>query len=388
MATAAETISWILVAASLAGTAYQVAATVLLRRFVARAAAVPAAFPPVTLLKPLCGDEPGLDANLRSFCRQGYPETQVVFGVHSADDPARAVAEAIRAEGGDVAVVVGRGRPGAGNPKVANLLEMMPAARHDVLVLSDSDMAVGPDYVATLVAILERPGTGIATCLYVGNPVGGVWSRLGAMGINHGFLPSVLVAEAIGRGDGCFGATIAIRRDTLAAIGGFESLRDQLADDYLLGAAVRARGQKIGLAPCLPRSVVHEPDFASLFAHEVRWGRTLASIDPAGYLASVVTLALPVALLGLAAAIAGGGGALPAATALAAAVVGRLRAVRAQAGALDLAPPPAWLVVVRDLLSFAVLATAVSGRTVRWRGRRFRIGRQGILVPFEESPQA
>jgi ceramide glucosyltransferase len=385
--TAAASLSWILVAAAAVGTVYQVVSTLLLRRFAARPAAAPATCPPVTLLKPLCGDEPRLEANLRSFCCQRYPATQIVFGVHSADDPARLVAERIRADGGDVAVVVGRGDPETGNPKVANLVDMMPVARHDVLVVSDSDMEVGPDYVAAVVATLERPGIGIATCLYVGSPAEGVWSRLGAMGINHGFLPSVLVAEAVGRTDGCFGATIAIRRDTLAAVGGFESLREQLADDYLLGAAVRARGQTIALAQCLPRSVVYEPGFVRLFAHELRWGRTLASIDPFGYFASVVTQAVPLALLGLAAAV-WAGSALPAAVAALAAVAGRLWAVRGQERALGLERQPVWLVMLRDVLSFAVQMVAVSGRTVRWRGRRFRIGRQGILVPFEESPRA
>ncbi len=374
--------SWGLSAAALVGTAYQVAATHLVRRFVTRLSpARTGGGAPVSLLKPLCGDEPRLEANLRSFCDQDYPERQVVFGVHTADDAALPVARRIAAEGGDVAVVVGGGRPVSGNPKIANLLDMMPAVRHSILVLSDSDMEAPPGYLAAVVATLDQPGIGVATCLYVGRAAKGIWSRLGAMGINHGFLPSVLVAAAIGRTDGCFGATIALRRDTLAAIGGFEALRDQLADDYLLGAAVRERGLAIGLVPCLPRSVVHESDFASLFAHEVRWGRTLASIDRAGYLASVVIQPVPLALLALILA----GGAAPAAVVMAAALLGRLWAVRGQERALGLERQPAWLVVVRDLLSFAVQAAALSGRTVRWRGGRYRIGRRGVLVPCGES---
>lgn len=377
--------SWGLAATAVAGTGYQIAAALLLRRFVAAPSPAPHEWPPVTLLKPLCGAEPDLEANLRSFCQQAYPSFQIVFGVHTGDDAALPVAHKLQAEfpGLDMQVVVGGGRPLGGNPKVANLIDMMPAAAHDVLVLCDSDIRVASDYLANVVAALTRPGVGVATCLYVGRADGGLWSRIGAMGINHGFLPSVMVAQAIGRDDGCFGATIALRRNTLEKIGGFESLREQLADDYLLGAAVRATGQTIGLATALPESVVHEPDLATMFAHEIRWGRTLASVDAAGYVASAVTQAVPVALL----AVGIGGGGWPALGVLAAAVLGRLWAVRDEESSLGLENQPLWLVLTRDVLSFAVQAIALSGRTVRWRGRRFRIARHGKLIPVGESRQ-
>ena len=377
--------SWGLAATAVAGTGYQIAAALLLRRFVASSAPAPHEWPPVTLLKPLCGAEPDLEANLRSFCQQAYPSFQIVFGVHTGDDDALPVARELQAAfpGLDIQVVVGGGRPQGGNPKVANLIDMMPAAAHDVLVLCDSDIRVASDYLANVVAALTRPGVGVATCLYVGRADGGLWSRIGAMGINHGFLPSVMVAQAIGRDDGCFGATIALRRNTLEKIGGFESLREQLADDYLLGAAVRATGQTIGLATALPESVVHEPDLATMFAHEIRWGRTLASVDAVGYVASVVTQAVPVALL----AVGVGGCGWPALGALAAAMLGRLWAVRDEESSLGLENQPVWLVLTRDVLSFAVQAIALSGRTVRWRGRRFRIARHGKLIPVGESRQ-
>ncbi len=369
--------------AAMAGTGYQLTAARLVQRFVAQPSLAPLLCPPVTLLKPLCGAEPDLEDNLRSYCMQHYPHYQVVFGVHTADDPAWEVAESLRRllPEVDITIVIGTGRPQDGNPKVANLVDMMSAARHPVLVLSDSDMAVGPDYLNNVVATLEQPGIGLATCLYVGRPDRSLWGRLGAMGINHNFLPAALVAQALGRKDGCFGATMALTRDTLDKIGGLESLRKQLADDYLLGAAVRALGQGIGLVPNLPHSIIHEPDFPTLFAHEIRWGRTLASIDRAGYMASVVTLAVPVAMLAVAVAIASPVGW----AALALAMIGRVVAVRGQERALALDPQPIWLVLVRDLLSFAVQVVALSGRTVRWRGRRFRIGRRGTLVQHGES---
>jgi len=379
-------ISWGLAATAIVGAGYQVAAALLLRRFVAVPSLAPSDWPAVTLLKPLCGAEPDLEANLRTFCQQTYPAFQIVFGVHTEDDAALPVARKLRGEfpGIDIQVVIGKGRPVGGNPKVANLIDMMPAAAHDVLVLCDSDIRVTADYLTNVVATLARPGTGIATCLYVGRADGGLWSRIGAMGINHGFLPSVMVAQAIGRDDGCFGATIALRRDTLEKIGGFESLREQLADDYLLGAAVRATGQSIGLATALPESIVHEPDFGTLLAHEIRWGRTLASIDFAGYVSSVVTQAVPVALV----AVGLGcfcGSVWPALGALILAVLGRMWAVRDEETSLSFESQPVWLVVTRDVLSFAVQAIALSGRNVNWRGRRFRIARHGKLIPVGES---
>ena len=378
----ADVTSWGLAAAAMAGTGYQLASSHLLARFVARYPTVPADFPAVTLLKPLCGDEPGLEACLRSFCLQSYPHVQIVFGVHDEADTALPLARKLQAEfpNLDIAVVIGHGRPLAGNPKIANLLDMMPAARHDVLVLSDSDMEVKPDYLSSVVATLQQPGVGVATCLYVGKPRQGLWSRLGAVGINHGFLPSVMVAEAIGRTDGCFGATIALSRSTLAHIGGLESLREQLADDYLLGAAVRERGKTIGLAPVLPRSMVSEPGPATMFAHELRWGRTLASIDYIGYVASVVTLAVPLALMSLVVGLSAVG-----LGAVALAVMGRLWAVRSQERSLSLDRESAFVILMRDLLSFVVQVVALSGRTVLWRGNKFRIDRHGKLIPFGES---
>jgi ceramide glucosyltransferase len=383
----AEAASGLLALAAVAGTGYQLAAAHLLARFVARQPAPPVTTPPVTLLKPLCGAEPGLEACLRSFCDQPYPHLQIVFGVHDEADGALPVVRQLQAEYKDldITVVVGQGRPEGGNPKVANLLDMMPAARHDVLVLSDSDMKVSPDYLSAIVATLEQPGVGIATCLYVGHAGEGTWSRLGAMGINHGFLPSVMVAEAIGRTDGCFGATIALTRSMLEAIGGFELLREQLADDYLLGEAVRERGQSIGLIPNLPRSMVHEPGFGSMFDHEVRWGRTLASIDRVGYVASMVTLTVPLAVISVAISACAAAGGAVALGALALALAGRWWAVRSQERSLGLDGGTPLLILVRDLLSFAVQIVALSGRTVQWRGRQFRIGRRGNLVPFGES---
>ncbi len=375
-------LGWIFGLLALCGTGYHVWSAWLVRRFQKQSLTVSGDFPTVTILKPLAGDEPGLADNLRSFCCQLYPTFQVIFGVHDEHDPALAVARAMVEEfpEADIEVVVGAGRPEGGNPKIANLLAMIPHARHEVIVLADSDMHVTQDYLLWVTQALAQPEIGIVTCLYVSHPADGLWSKVGAMGINHGFLPSVLVGQAVGRVDGCFGATIALRREMLDRIGGLEPLADQLADDYLLGAKVRAQGFKIGLVPLLPSTVAHEPDLKTLFAHEVRWGRTLASIDRMGYAGLLVTQAVP---MGLLAVLVGGGHFGVAAFGLA--VLGRLSAVRMQERALGLPHLPAWMVAIRDFLTLAVQVVALSGRTVRWRGGVYRVDRNGVLVTVEKG---
>jgi len=363
------------------GIVYQLAAARLVRRFARQAPAVLAHRPPLTVLKPLCGAEPGLEDNLRDLCRQDYPRFQVVFGLRDWDDPALATVHQISASlpDADIAVVVDP-RPRGCNLKVGNLLSMLSRARHDVLVIADSDVRVPPRHLDDVVAPLADPAVGLVTCLYVGRPSGGVWSSLGALGVNHGFLPSALVARALGRRDGCFGATMALSRRLLDAIGGLEPLRDTLADDWSLGAAVRAAGYEIALATRPVEVVVAEPSLRSLWAHEIRWGRTVAAVDRSGYIASVLTQ--PAALAALAAVV-GGTSFLPL-LALAAAV--RLWAVRDEERSLGLQRSPVAMLLLREALSLAVFAVACCGRSVWWRGKRFRIRRDGTMEWTQGTP--
>jgi ceramide glucosyltransferase len=186
---------WVLLAGSAAGCLYLLYAGWVTRRFAARALRRTGQLLPASILKPLCGEDPDLYENLASFCRQDYPAFQLVFGVQDPADPAIAVVRRLMAEfpGRDLALVVERGHDG-GNLKVANLQNMLPAARHELIVIADSDMRVAPDYLAAVTAPLLDPATGLVTCLYRGVPAAGRWSRLGASHINHGFLPQALVA--------------------------------------------------------------------------------------------------------------------------------------------------------------------------------------------------
>src|ERR1700730_4028550 len=201
--------------------AYLVGTAVTVMRFVRRPLPTPPDQPAVSVLKPLHGAEPGLYENLHSFAEQDYPTVQLVLGVNDPADSAMASAWALIRDlpNCDIALVVDE-RANGTNRKVANLENMIEAARHDLLVLADSDMRVDRHYLAVVTAPLYESLTGAVTCLYKGVPTGGKWSELGALHINFGFLPGALVAEALGMGGGCFGATIALRRETLQRIGG------------------------------------------------------------------------------------------------------------------------------------------------------------------------
>ncbi len=334
--------------------------------------------PPVTILKPLCGLEAGLYECLRSFCEQSYPHYQIVFGVSDPVDPALVIVDRLVREfpGRDIAVVTERARHGP-NPKVSNLVNMMAAAKHPVLVVSDSDVRVERDCLSAIVAPLQGERVGAVTCLYKGAPAGRFASRFGALFINDWFIPSAVVDASMREIDFCFGPVSAVRRDALEAIGGFERLAQHLADDYLLGQLVCREGYRVVLSKHVVTTVVDEPDLRSLFSRELRWARTVRTCRARDHWLSVVTQALPLTALLLLVprpSVAGG-------LVLATAIVLRLvlsRMVR-QRFALE-RPAPLWLVPVRECLCFAVWMASLIGREVRWRGRRFAITAAGTLV--------
>ena len=213
---------------------------------------------PITVLKPLHGDEPLLEQALESVCVQDYPAAwQVVFGVSRPDDAALPVVQRLRSRfpGRDLAVVVDETIHGP-NRKVGNLINMLSAAKHDVLVIADSDVHVAPDWLRQLAGALAHPGVGLVTTIYTGLPASGV-ATLGAAQINHYFLPGALLARSLGRQD-CLGATMALTRETLARVGGLASLVDHLADDNVLGRLVQRLGLKVVLADTVPTTTVSE----------------------------------------------------------------------------------------------------------------------------------
>lgn len=376
-------LGWFLIGGSAVGCLYLLYACNAVVKFAQQSIPRSATQPPVTILKPLRGEDPALAENLRSFLHQDYPTLQLVCGVADADDPAAAVVRRLIGEfpKADIALVVDATQRGT-NLKVANLRNMFPAVKHDLLVLADSDMRVGADYLATVTApLVADRGVGLVTCLYRASSAGGLWSDLASLHINHGFLPQAVVGESVGQGAGCFGATMVFDRATLSAAGGFEALADMLADDHALGQAVRRLGKRVTLSPYLVDDVVAESSFLGLFRHELRWARTIRLVAAAGFAGSVVTYPVPLALLALCLAAVPQPAATMLIVALAIRGIGAWRIDRA----LRLKAAPLWLLPVRDLLSFGVFIASFLGRSVAWRGRRFRIGPEGQLVIVPEK---
>jgi ceramide glucosyltransferase len=371
---------WALGALALAGSAYQLLAAFAIRRLSRLRVPAPVRRPPVSILKPLCGNEPQLYINLRSFCAINYPDLQIVFGVRDPDDPAIAVVRRLQVEFPEVDIVlVNDPRIYGTNYKISNLINMMYAATHDILVLSDSDMHVDGAYLDAVLGTLERPGVGLSTCLYVGTPTAGSWSALGAAGVNFWFLPSAAVSKLLGGKRGCYGASIALRRDTLERVGGFIALKDQLADDYALGGLVREAGLQVAVAPYFPRTTVDEPSFDALFQHELRWARTIRNTAPIGYAGSASTHPVPLALL---TALFGSVAEVPwpmLIISMALAIAGRAVLVAEVMQAVSAPKPRWWILLVRDLLSLAILIVAYCGRSVSWRESVFRVDSAGAL---------
>jgi ceramide glucosyltransferase len=342
-------------------------------RFAAAPAPAPRQLPPVTILKPLCGDEPLLEDVLSSCCRQDYPVFQIVFGVQDAADPALAVVRDLKKKfpERDITVIVDSTIHGR-NRKVANLINMLPSARYDVLVFSDSDLHLAPDYLVRLVAALEKPNTGLVSTLFVGRPAHRRWPpRLGAAQINYSFLPGALLARALGRQD-CLGSTMALHRRTLERSGGLQALVDHIADDNVLGQRVAALGLAVDIADTVPAATVPEPNLTALWQHEMRWARTIRALVPTSFGVSAIQYpffwalvacvlsrsALPyVVLLGLAWAV------------RAAAAWGIDHALKHKLAPLGLAPvAPVWLLPFRDILSVVEIIASYSSDRVVWRG--------------------
>jgi ceramide glucosyltransferase len=340
--------------------------------------------PPVSILKPVCGLDADLYENLSTFCRQDYPTFQVVFGVRSAADPAIGVIrQVIRDFPRCDATLVVDERVSGRNLKISNLANSLPAAKHDLLVIADSDMRVDEDYLKTLAASFQDPRVGAVTCLYRGTPTGGLASELGAMFINDCFLPSVLVALSIQKLRFCFGATMAVRREALIAIGGFPALADYLADDYELGSRISRQGYLVELSPYVVENIVAEPDLRKLMAHELRWARTIRICRPAGYaFFPLANNALSIAAINLFFSHFS-----PVALTLAGLAVGLrlILHVTVRAAVRPTGPARPWLLPLRDLFCLLIWTGSFLSRGVTWKEQRLSVATDGRLQFEGES---
>ena len=340
--------------------------------------------PAITVLKPLHGFEPGITGLITAFCRQNYPApVQIVCGTQRPDSPAVTAVRAIASDFPDVEIDVAvEPRSRGTNRKVSNLINMLPRARHDTLVLSDSDIAVAPDYLRSLTSLLAAPQVGAVTCLYHGIGGEGLWARFSALAINAQFLPHAIVAVSLGLAKPCFGATIALRRSVLDHIGGFTALADVLADDHAIGVGVRSAGYEVVTAPFLVGHHCFEEDFQQLFRHQIRVARTIKSIDPIAYAGTIVTHPWPFALLAL---LWGD----PAAVMVTIAVLlARVTLCRCVEWRFGLPRQNYLLIPVHDLIAFAVYVTSFFGATVHWRGADYRVAANGSLIEGQDLRQS
>jgi len=366
-----------------AGSAYSLLCLAAVALFVSRRAKPAIALPPVTILKPVCGLEKGLEENLRSACLQDYPEFQVVLSVQDPQDPALAVIRRVAAEFGSdrVSVVIADG-VAAANGKIHNLVSAIRAARHELIAMSDSDVHLEPDFLRTIVAPLEDPGVGFACTMYRATGAVAWYEKLEQLSL-HDFTVNVVFAVLTGASHFCLGSSIVMRRKDLEAIGGLAPLEDYLVEDYELGSRIRALGLRGVLVNYTVDTVVDLEGPSSWWDHQLYWDKNTRFARPKGFFFHVLVRAVPFALaiaalrlfdpLGL--------GILGAALALRLATSAGILALLRDSEGLRNLP---WL-PLRDLSAFVTWVLALRRGPVVWRGVEFDLTPEGRMVRREDD---
>jgi ceramide glucosyltransferase len=363
---------------------YYAAATIASLRHASRAAApppnLPKIAPRVALLKPLHGRAYNLADNLTSYLELDYPRSEYVFGVSDYADPATDVAIGLKSLYGMARITLAVGEePHCANHKVAKLVRMAERAPHaDVIVVSDADVFADRDHLRRVIGeLMADPAVGIVTCLYRARPRGGLASRLEALSVNTDFAPMVMLSSSIEPIAYALGATIAIRREVLAAVGGFAALKDVLADDYQLGRLVAARGYRIRLSSSLVTIVCDEARFRDFWNHQLRWARTYRTTRPVSR-AAIVTHG-PAWALVYAVATGGSAHALEAFALVFAVRIGMGAILSRRVLGVPRMLRDLWLLPFKDLVMTGVWFASLFGKEVVWRGRRLRIRTDGTM---------
>ncbi|HEU0196618.1 MAG TPA: bacteriohopanetetrol glucosamine biosynthesis glycosyltransferase HpnI [Nevskiaceae bacterium] len=364
----------------LASAAYAVLTLVAFRFARGRRARAPKVWLGVSILKPLHGAEPRLYENLASFCRQDYPQSQLLLGVRDAQDPAVQIAHRLQRQfpQHDIEVVIDPRLHGR-NYKVSNLTNLLAHARHPWLVIADSDISVGQDYLRHVCAPLARPEVGTVTCLYRARPLGGLWSQLGRLFIDEWFVPSVHLTKLFGAREFGFGATLALRRITLDDIGGFTAITDELADDYRLAQRVRACGLQTELSDYVVTTDVSEPSARGLLARELRWLRTIRMLNPVGYAFMPISFDIAVACVGTLLADADPTALVLLATACLARAALHFAVMERSEGWVRRALLTLPLVPLRDTLNVALWGIGFARRRVAWAGQDLQFDHKGLF---------
>jgi ceramide glucosyltransferase len=366
---------------------YYLAATIAALRFFTRERAkkLPDFTPPVSILKPVHGVDFATYENFASFCSQDYSAYEILFCVNELSDPAIAVIQEIMADFPDrpIRILSGAARLGS-NRKVNNLALLAREARHEILVQSDGDVRVGPNYLREVVAPFRDPSVGVVSCLYRGVAQENLWAQLEAVGAASDFLAGALVADWKEGVTFALGASVTTTKSWLAKIGGYEALANLLADDYEIGNRVHKAGGKVLLSREAVWTMYPAQTARSFWEHQVRWARTIRLVRPASFLGLLFTHGLPLALL--AATVA------PAARIGAAYIVVYLLLRLKMAWVVGVwglqdavLRRKLWLVPLRDLLHFAVWLAAFASNRIKWGDLEFEL-RHGQM--FEPQPHS
>jgi ceramide glucosyltransferase len=326
---------------------------------------------PISLLKPLSGLDEGLEENLRTFFEQDYVEFEILFAVRDAADPAAAVVNRLCAEYPNVrARLLLAGEPAYANAKVYSLSQMIQVAAHDLIVMSDSDTRVTPKFLRVVAAEFQDPKVGVATCPYRAVPGRSLWSKLEATGLNTDFMAGILVARMLEGMRFAVGPTIVARRQVIEMIGGFDRLKDYLAEDFVLGKFAADAGQGVILSSYVIEHHIGTSDLRQNLAHRLRWVRSTRRSRPAGYMGQVFTMPLPlVLLLWLTAWYWWPVVLLALAIRILSAYVVATRVLRARLN---------WLLVpMEDMVAFGFWIAGFFGNTIIWRGTAYRLKRDG-----------
>ncbi|MGD0890130.1 MAG: glycosyltransferase [Terracidiphilus sp.] len=348
------------------------------RAALAKLKARPGFTPPLTLLKPVHGAEPGLEAHLATFFEQDYPEYEILFCARSAEDAGLATARRVAARFPKVSAkfLWTGGEPDYINAKVASLEKMEAEAAHTILVISDSDVRVTPDYLRAVALPFADETVGGMCCLYRGVAAeGGIWARLEAAGMSVEMTAGVLAARAMEGMKFVLGPTMAFRREVIREIGGFKVTADYCADDFVLGNETAKLGQTVVLSHHTIDHMVINASFADSMKHQARWMRSTRFSRPAGHFGTALTFSVPFGMLAWAAAAGLGhpwwglgllGFSVATRLALAIAVGGFVVEDTSWFGLLVLYP-------LRDLMGFGFWAASYASSHVLWRGRVYEL---------------
>ena len=368
---------YILIALVTGATIFSLLSILAAVRFLATRRPAPSAMEPISILKPLAGLDAGLESNLRTCFEQAYPAFEILFAVRHAGDPSIGVVERLRLEYPHVPTrLMITGEPPYPNAKVFSLDRMLAAAANDLVVMSDSDIRVDRHLLRTVAAEFQDPSLGVATCPYRAVAGSSFWSRIEAIGMNTDFLAGVLVARMLEGMQFAVGPTIAARRSALASIGGFDRLKDYLAEDFVMGKLAAEAGHGVILSAGVVEHHIGSADFFQNASHRLRWTRSTRRSRPWGYVGQLFTMPLPLALALVAADVSYWPFALVAiAIRLVAAYVVSARVLQVKLN---------WLLLpIEDLAVFCFWVAGFFGKTILWRGRRYLLhpdGRFELMV--------